>query len=177
MKTISFKLMPYITGKGEVSDEWKELTLFVDGVKICQDSINWERWQEADLENKDRHMFRLINEDLDNALYWKHAQFEDSDMYDRWYKYEFFINGEDAHEFIRRVPRTMHPRTFNDFQASVAVTEGWKHYKALRSADFNETTAANLAYWRGYITGMEWGYHGEGREVLTLMGLKPIKDI
>ena len=50
MKTISFKLMPYINGRGEVSEDYKELTLFVDGNRWCSDSVsvyNWEHMEHS----------------------------------------------------------------------------------------------------------------------------------
>lgn len=175
MKTVSFEILPYYDGHGEVSDEWMYIALVVNGEVVNKDSVNRRKWYDPDTdeETRNRHLFFLINKDLDQELFYKkRAQFADPEMYDKWYKHEFYIDGEDASEFINRVPRTRHARSLNDYQASVAVTEGWKHYKALRSADFNISTAANLAYWRGYITGMEWGYCGEGREVLTLMGLR-----
>lgn len=175
MKTVSFEILPYYDGYGEVSSEWMYIALVVDGEVVRKDSVNRHRWYDPDTdeETRNRHLFFLIDKDLDQELFYKKkAQFADPEMYDKWYKHEFYIDGEDASEFINRVPRTRHARSFNHFQASVAVTEGWKHYKALRGADFNISTAANLAYWRGYITGMEWSYGGEGREALSLMGLK-----
>lgn len=173
MKTVSFEILPYYDCHGKVSDEWIYIALVIDGEVTNKDSVNRTHWKRADEETRNRHLFFLINEDLDQKLFYKKkARFADPEMYDKWYKHEFYIDGEDASEFIRRVPRTRHARSFNDFQASIAVTEGWKHFKALRSADFNISTAANLAYWRGYITGMEWSYRGEGREALSLMGLK-----
>ena len=175
MKTVSFETLPYYDGHGEVSDEWMYIALVVDGEVVMKDSVNRRKWYDPDTneETRNRHLFFLIDKDLDQELFYKkRAQFADPEMYDKWYKHEFYIDGEDASEFINRVPRTRHARSLNDFQASIAVTEGWKHYKELRSADFNVSTAANLAYWRGYITGMEWAYSGEGREALSLMGLK-----
>lgn len=173
MKTISFEIFPYYDGHGEVSSEWMYIALVVDGEVVKKDSVNRRKWYDPDTdeETRNRALFFLIDKDLDQELFYKGAQFADPEMYDKWYKHEFYIDGEDASEFINRVPRTRHARSLNDFQASVAVTEGWKHYKALRNADFNISTAANLAYWRGYITGMELGYVGEGKEVLSLMGL------
>jgi hypothetical protein len=172
MKTINFETLPYYDCHDKVSNEWIYIALVIDGEVVTKDYVNRSRWNGADEETRNRHLFFLIDKDLDQELFYKKAQFADPEMYDKWYKHEFYIDEEDASEFIRRVPRTRHARSFSDFQASMAVTEGWKHFKALRSADFNESVAANLAYWRGYIAGMEYGYAGEGKEALTLMGLK-----
>lgn len=176
MKTISFKLMPYINGRGEVSEDYKELTLFVDGNRWCSDSVSVYNWEHMEQDGRDYLMFRLIPKDLDNDLFYKKAQFEDSGMYQRWYEHEFFIDGEDASEFIRKVPRS---KNCSHFQSMCGVTNGWKYYKALKKAGFRESTAADLAYWRGYIYGMEWNspFDHEGTEALYLMGLKPINEI
>lgn len=174
MKTINFEILPYYECGNKVSSEWMYIALAVDGEIIEKDCVNVYRWQNANDETRNRHLFFLIDKELDQELFYKKAQFADPEMYDKWYKHEFYIDGEDASEFIRRVPRTRHARSLDEFQESMAVTDGWKHYKALRGADFNLSTAANLAYWRGYITGMEYACRGEGREALTLMGLKSI---
>ena len=176
MKTISFKLMPYINGKGEVSDNYKELTLFVNGEAVAHDSVSIYNWETSEPETRDYWRFRLISKDLDNELFYKKAQFEDQDMYQRWYEHEFFIDGEDAHEFVRKVPRS---KNCLHFQSMCGVTDGWKHYKALRNAGFNERVSAELAYWRGYISGMEWNspWDHEGTSALRAMGLNLIKDI
>lgn len=175
MKTINFETQPYYDYENKVSNEWMYISLVVNGETIRKDSVNIHRWNEADEETRNRHFFFLIDEQLDHELFYKKkAQFKDPDLYQKWYEHEFIIDGEDASAFIRRVPRTRHPRSLSGFQASMAVSEGWKHYKALCNANFNESVAANLAYWRGYITGMEYGYAGEGKEALNLMGLKSI---
>lgn len=172
MKTINFEILPYYECGNKVSNEWMYIALAVDGEIIEKDCVNVNRWQNADDETRNHHLFFLIDEDLDRNLFYRKAQFADPEMYDKWYKHEFYIGGEDASEFIRCVPRTRHARSLDGFQASIAVTDGWKHFKVLRRADFNPSTAANLAYWRGYITGMEYGRRGEGIEALTLMGLE-----
>lgn len=168
--------MPYINGRGEVSDSYKELTLFVDGEKLHQDSVSIFNWENSEQDTHDYLMFRLIDEGLKNDLRYKKAQFEDPDVYQRWYEHEFFIDGEDASEFICQVPRT---KNSTHFQSMCGVTEGWQHYKALKKAGFRDSVAAHLAYWRGYITGMEWNstFDHEGTEALYLMGLKPINEI
>lgn len=174
MKTVSFEILPYYDGHGEVSSEWIYIALVVDGEVVNKDSVNRHRWYDPDTdeETRNRHLFFLIDKDLDQELFYKkRAQFADPEMYQKWYEHEFFIDGEDASEYIRRVPRTRHARSLNGYQGVVAVTEGWKYFKSLVKADYPEHLAADLAYWRGYITGMEWAYGGEGREVLTLMGL------
>lgn len=168
--------MPYINGRGEVSEDYKELTLFVDGKAVAHDSVSVYNLEHMEQDSYDFLMFRLISKELDNELYYKKAQFEESDMYQRWYEHEFFIDGEDASEFIRKVPRS---KNCLHFQSMCGVTNGWIHYKALKKAGFRESTAADLAYWRGYIYGMEWNsrFDHEGYEALRLMGLTPINDI
>lgn len=177
MKQIKFELRPYLRYDGSVDNDWLELTLIVDGEAIKHDTVNSHRWKESDEQTKQKHFFYLIDEALERDLLNKRASFEDETLYKSWYEFQFYIDGEDAINFIKRVPRTKHPRSFNDFQAAMAVSSGWEYYKRLTKAGFNETTAANLAYWRGYIDGMDMNsaFDKEGTEALDLMGLKYIK--
>ena len=97
------------------------------------------------------------------------------DLYQRWYKWYWFIDGEDAHEYLYNCPNgnTLHSA---HFQAVCGATEGWPYFKKLKDAGFNARTAALLAYTRGYTEGMDlnnpWGREGE--EALYLIGLKRI---
>ena len=99
----------------------------------------------------------------------------DEEVYQRWYKWYFFIDEEDAHEFILNCPNgnTLHSA---HFQAVCGATEGWQYFKKLKDAGFNAKTAALLAYTRGYIEGMDLNNHWsmEGEEALTIMGLTRI---
>lgn len=177
MKQIKFELRPYLRYDGSIDEEWLELTLIVDDEAIEHETVNSYRWKDADELTKQKHCFYLINEELERDLLNKRAAFEDETLYQSWYEFQFYIDGEDAFSFIIRVPRTKHPRTFSGFQAAMAVSSGWEYYKKLTKAGFNETTAANLAYWRGYIDGMDMNsiFDKEGTEALNLMGLKYIK--
>ena len=177
MKKIKFELRPYYRYDGSVDQEWLELTLVINDEPIKHDTVNSHRWKDADEATKNRHCFYLIDEVLEKELLSKKASFEDEALYKAWYEFNFFIDGEDAIEFITKVPRTRHPRTFSGFQASMAVETGWDYYKKLVSEGFNKGTAANLAYWRGYIEGMDVAraLDKEGTEALNIMGLQRIK--
>lgn len=177
MKQIKFELRPYICYDGSVDKEWLELTLIINDEAIKHDTVNSHRWREADEPTKQRYCFYLIDEELERDLLNKRASFVEESLYKSWYEFQFYINGEDAFDFIVSVPRTKHPRTFNDFQAAMAVEMGYGYYKNLTKAGFNKTTAANLAYWRGYIDGMDMNsaFDKEGTEALDLMGLKYVK--
>lgn len=177
MKQIKFELRPYLKYDGSVDNDWYELTLVINDEAVGHDTVNSHRWKEADESTKQRHCFYLIDENLERELLNKKASFEDETLYKSWYEFQFYIDGEDAIEFIKRVPRTKHPRTYNGFQAAMAVSAGWGYYKKLIKAGFNKKTSANLAYWRGYIDGMDMNsaFDKEGTEALNLMGLKYIK--
>ena len=177
MKKIKFELRPYLCYDGSVDKEWLELTLVINDEAIKKDTVNSHRWKDSDEQTRQRHCFYLINEVLEQELLNKKASFVDETLYQSWYEFQFYIDGEDAIDFIRRVPRTKHPRTFSGFQAAMAVETGWVYYKKLVNAGFNKTTAANLAYWRGYIDGMDMNnaFDKEGTEALDLMGLKYIE--
>lgn len=177
MQNIKFELRPYYRYDGSVDKGWLELTLVVNDEAIKHDTVNSYRWEESDESTKNRYCFYLIDGTLEKDLLNKKASFVDESLYKSWYEFNFYIDKEDAIDFIRRVPRTKHPRTFSGFQAAMAVEMGWGYYKKLVNAGFNKTTAANLAYWRGYIDGMDMNnaFDKEGTEALDLMGLKYIK--
>lgn len=177
MKQIKFELRPYLCCDGSVDKEWLNLTLVINDEAVKQDTVNSYRWEKADESTKIKHCFYLIDESLEQELLNRKASFVEESLYKSWYEFQFYIDGEDAINFIKRVPRTKHPRSFSGFQAAIAVSSGWEYYKKLTKAGFNETTAANLAYWRGYIDGMDMNnaFDKEGTEALEIMGLKYIK--
>lgn len=102
--------------------------------------------------------------------------FEEDSDYQGWYKEHFFIDGEDASEFLKEIKRTTQSRVGASYSG---VHEGWKYYKMLRARNFNRHTAANLAFWRGYIDGMDWNnsWEKEGTEALDILGLERRKEL
>lgn len=178
MKKISFELVPY--KYNPENEGWRTLAMFVDGERQKNDAeINYDRWLEAEQKTKEREMFLLVSYNgLIDDLYFKKATFEDETLYQKWYEFEYIIDGEDAADYIRRVPHTKNPTTLAGFQGSVAITEGWKFYKRLLKHDFRKDVAANLAYWRGYLRGMDWNspWELEGTEALRAMDLEFVGD-
>ena len=55
---------------------------------------------------------------------------------------------------------------------------GWKYFKKLKAAKFKTSTAAILAYARGYLGGMDANnrYEQEGTEALGILGLQVLPD-
>lgn len=170
MKTITFEMRPY--SYNPENKDWGSLTLLVDGEFGVDCEINLYRWEEASEERKEEEMFSLVRcvKDLEKTLLKKEADFADPTFYQKWYEYEFFIDGEDAREFIERVPRTRYSRLI---QSMMAVEYGWRYYKRLRAHDFREQVSADLAYWRGYLAGMDLNspWNAEGREAIHCMDL------
>lgn len=177
MKTIKFSTKEYLNWEGIVMEDYLYVIITVDDVEFYKDSVNIEYWKNKTEEERLKYLFNYIPSDLADELYKKKAMFENEDIYDIWYEWYFYINGEDASDYILKVPRTLHPKTFGGFQASIAVSEGWEYYKKLVLAGFNSHTAANLAYWRGYIDGMDYArvLEKEGEEALAIMGLTKMK--
>ena len=99
----------------------------------------------------------------------------DEEVYQRWYKWYFFIDEEDAHEFLLNCPNgnTLHSR---HFQSRCGALLGWPYFKKLKAAVFTSRTAALLAYTRGYTEGMDLDscWDKEGTEALIIMGLTRI---
>lgn len=155
----------------DVNPDWGILTLVVHGMEIRRREINFDGWESLNQEGKDEMCFDLITPELEKALLKGEACFNDVSLYQKWYKYEFFIDGEDAREFIELVPRTRHSPLI---QPRCGVECGWKYYKRLIAHEFNKRTAANLAYWRGYLSGMDLNspWNREGTEAIHCMDLE-----
>lgn len=170
MKTITFEMRPY--RYNPENEGWRSLTLLVDGEFGADSEINLYYWKDASQKVKDHVTFDLVQcvKDLEKQLLKKEADFADPTFYQKWYEYEFFIDGEDAREFIEQVPRSRH---CSHFQSMMAVEYGWRYYKRLRAHDFNERVSADLAYWRGYLAGMDLNspWEAEGREAIHCMDL------
>ena len=168
MKTITFELRPYT----HENEDWRMLTLLVNGEFAVDCEINLYRWNEASKERQEEEMFSLVHcvKDLERDLLKKEADFADPTFYQKWYEYEFYIDGEDAREFVERVPRTRYSRII---QSMMAVEYGWRYYKRLRAHEFREQVSADLAYWRGYLAGMDLNspWEAEGREAIHCMDL------
>ena len=99
----------------------------------------------------------------------------DEDLYQRWYRWYFFIDEEDAHEFLLSCPNgnTLHS---GHFQSRCGALLGWSYFKKLKAVGFKSRTAALLAYTRGYTEGMDLNsyWDKEGTEALIIMGLTRI---
>ena len=180
MQKITFKVVPYLRGDGTVDPKYTAVQLCIDGIRDCEDSCSTSFWNESE-ENKDLIRFKLLakfpfghlHKDPNVDIYYQPEThyYMDEDLYQRWYEYEFMIHGEDAYTFVTRVPRTRHSV---HFQAMMGVEAGWKYYKKLRDAEFREEVAAHLAYWRGYLAGMDLNnpWDREGTEAIRCMDLE-----
>lgn len=166
MQNISFATLPK-----SVNSDWGDLVLIVDGETVRRREINLSGWESLSLNLRDEMRFDLITPELEKALLKGEAFFEDPSLYQKWYEYEFFVDGEDAREFIELVPRTRHSTLI---QPRCGVECGWKYYKRLVSHEFRKRTAANLAYWRGYLSGMDLNspWDREGTEAIRCMDLE-----
>ncbi len=166
MQNISFTTLPK-----SASPDWGNLVMLVDGKETKWREINLAGWESLSLEMRDEMRFDLITPELEQALLKGEACFNDPSLYQKWYEYEFFIDGEDAREFIELVPRTRHSTLI---QPRCGVECGWKYYKRLVAREFQKRTAANLAYWRGYLAGMDLNspWDREGTEAIRCMDLE-----
>ena len=123
-------------------------------------------WEENDLQ--DYWRFNLISQIRKDIESWKPKYELPKDIYDAWFKWYYFVDGENASEFIREIAQ----HTLN-FQNNYAIILGWKYFKKLKAAKFKTSTAAILAYTRGYLGGMDANnrYAAEGTEALGLLSL------
>ena len=183
MQSIHFSVRPYRNYKNEISNEFIYLCLVKNnGDVVKRQSIRTDAWRNNEngcREYWKHELLTYVKDALIRAskaseggyIYKKETRLIlDDATYDDWYRWYYFIDGEDAYEYISRCSVSQHT---TNWQARCGVVVGWKFYKKLREHDFNESTSAMLAYARGYLYGMEfnspWG--GEGMEALHCLGL------
>ena len=183
MQSIHFSVRPYRNYKNEISNEFIYLKKKKNnGVVFDRQSIRtsaWRNYENGCREYWKHELLTHVKDALIRAskaseggyIYKKETRLIlDDATYDDWYRWYYFIDGEDAYEYISRCSVSQHT---TNWQARCGVVVGWKFYKKLREHNFNESTSAMLAYARGYLYGMEfnspWG--GEGMEALHCLGL------
>ena len=183
MQSIHFSLRPYRNYKNEISNEFIYLCLVKNnGDVVERQSIRTSAWRNNENGCREYWKHELLTHVKDaliraskasegGYIYKKETRLIlDDATYDDWYRWYYFIDGEDAYEYISRCSVSQHT---TNWQARCGVLVGWKFYKKLREHNFNESTSAMLAYARGYLYGMEfnspWG--GEGMEALHCLGL------
>ena len=183
MQSIHFSVRPYRNYKNEISNEFIYLCLVKDnGDVVERQSIRtfaWrnnengcrEYWKHELLAHVKDALIRASKASEGGYIYKKETRLIlDDATYDDWYRWYYFIDGEDAYEYISRCSVSQHT---TNWQARCGVVVGWKFYKKLREHDFNESTSAMLAYARGYLSGMESNnpWDSEGMEALHCLGL------
>ena len=175
MQTLHFAILPYRSSNNVINPDYVYLALVdAQGNRVEYDSINTTAWREQGSDFRDYWKHTLITRiyrKLSNYAKWHGEYSIDNAIYDDWYRWYFFIDGEDAREFIVACQHSQHSQ---NFQSMIGVTEGWKYFKVLKEAGFNTSTAAMLAYSRGYIDGMNMNspWDREGDEALTCLGLR-----
>ena len=157
------------------SDNFIELSLCAGDKVLTSQQVSKYAWEKNENNLQDYWKFELITE-VRKDIEGLDPKYElPKDIYDAWFKWYYFIDGEDASEFIREIGCSQHTL---HFQSSYAITLGWKYFKKLKAAKFKTSTAAVLAYARGYLGGMDANnrYEQEGTEALGLLGLQTLPD-
>jgi hypothetical protein len=157
------------------SEEFIELALCAKDKVLTSQQILRSAWEKNENNLRDYWRFKLITEVKKDIEGWQPKYELPKDIYDAWHKWYYFIDGEDASEFIREIGRSQHTL---HFQSSYAIMLGWKYFKKLKAAKFKTSTAAILAYTRGYLGGMDANnrYKQEGTEALSILGLQTLPD-
>ena len=157
------------------SEEFIELALCAKDKVLTSQQILRSAWEKNENNLRDYWRFKLITEVKKDIEGWQPKYELPKGIYDAWYKWYYFIDGEDASEFIREIGRSQHTL---HFQSSYAIMLGWKYFKKLKTAKFKTSTAAILAYARGYLGGMDANnrYEQEGTEALGILGLQTLPD-
>ena len=183
MQSIHFSVCPYRNYKNEISNEFIYLCLVKNnGDVVERESIRTSAWRNNENGCREYWKHELLTHVKDaliraskasegGYIYKKETRLIlDDATYDDWYRWYYFIDGEDAYEYISRCSVSQHT---TNWQARCGVVVGWKFYKKLREHNFNESTSAMLAYTRGYLSGMESNnpWDSEGMEALHCLGL------
>lgn len=157
------------------SEDYIELSLCAEDKVLTSQQVAKYAWNANEDNLQDYWKFKLITEVRKEIEGWKPKYELPKNIYDAWYKWFYYIDGEDAFEFIRSIGRSQHS---TNFQNSYAIMLGWKYFKKLKAANFNTSTAAMLAYTRGYLGGMDVNnrYEQEGTEALGLLGLRTLPN-
>ena len=153
------------------SEDYIELSLCAGEEKLTSQQLLKYAWEENEDGLQDYWKFQLITEVRKGIDSWRPKYELPKDIYDTWYKWYYYIDGEDASEFIREIDRSQHSA---NFQNNYAIALGWKYFKKLEAARFKTDTAAILAYARGYLGGMDANnrWDAEGTEALGILGLE-----
>ncbi len=168
MTTLHFTVSNY-------SEDYIELSLCAEDKVLTSQQVAKYAWDANENSLQDYWKFKLITEVRKDIEGWKPKYELPKDIHDAWFKWYYFIDGENASEFIRAIGRSQH--TLN-FQNNYAIMLGWKYFKKLKAAKFKTYTAAILAYTRGYLGGMDANnrYDAEGTEALGLLGLQVLPN-
>ena len=115
------------------SEEFIELALCAKDKVLTSQQILRSAWEKNENNLRDYWRFKLITEVKKDIEGWQPRYELPKDIYDAWYKWYYFIDGEDASEFIREIGRSQHTL---HFQSSYAIMLGWKYFKKLKAAKF-----------------------------------------
>lgn len=168
MITLHFTISNY-------SETFIELSLCAEDKVLTSQQVLKSAWEENEDNLQDYWRFNLISQIRKEIECWKPKYELPKDIYNAWYKWFYYIDGEDAYRFIHSINRSQHSM---NFQNNYAIRLGWKYFKKLRAADFKTDTAALLAYTRGYLGGMESAnyFDREGTEALGILGLQVLPN-
>lgn len=181
MEHIHFAIRPYRNCEDIINPDFVCLCIVADnGNLVSSQCIRKNAWTNNEYDCKSYWKHVLLSDIKDRLIptsktygyiYNRETRLViDDETYDEWFRWYYYIDGEDASEFIRRCGVSQHT---TNWQARCGVIVGWKFYKKLISHDFRTDTAAMLAYARGYLTGMESNspWDSEGMEALQCLGL------
>lgn len=157
------------------SEDYIELSLCAEDKVLTSQQVIKSTWEDNEDNLQDYWKFKSITEVRKDIECWQPKYKLPKDIYDAWYRWYYFIDGEDASEFIRGIGRSQHT---NNFQSCYGIMLGWKYFKKLKAAKFRTSTAALLAYARGYLGGMDANnrFDQEGTEALGILGLQTLQD-
>ena len=144
MKNIHFTIRPYRDYSSKVNTEFIYLCLVADNSDVvAKESIRASAWRNNEnkcqeywkhsLLTKVKDMLLKASEAHDGYIYNREKRLViDDATYDEWYRWYYFIDGEDAHEFIVHCGHSQHT---THWQSHYGVVAGWKFYDWLKDTN------------------------------------------
>ena len=94
------------------SEDFIELALCAEDKMLTSQQVTKYAWEKNEDNLQDYWKFKLITEVKKDIEGWEPKYELPKDIYDAWYKWYYYVDGEDASEFIREIGRSQHTLNF-----------------------------------------------------------------
>ena len=102
------------------SEDYIELSLCAEDKVLASQQVAKYAWNANKDNLQDYWKFKLITEVRKEIEGWQPKYELPKDIYEAWYKWFYYIDGEDASEFIRSIGRSQHSMNFQNNYAIIS---------------------------------------------------------